>query len=359
MDTWQEKYKKELSLYSVPYLIQLYVVVSIVFPFLANFSLLNNFQWAHYFTMIRAYLVIGAVTFLVLTSLFAFFKNKLGRWPIGTITAFSSATVSIVVDLLIKERFLQAMEVGNPLLLITIFLPYSLAFSAILSYYRSEKTNQQERIAQAIKDERRQRDLAEMQLRLLQAQIEPHFLFNTLAHLDVLIEDEPIEASRILRKLITYLRAATPNVKKTLVSVKDEVKLVNSFLGIQQSRFENRMSYHIDVEEHCNNIKIPSFTILTLAENAVKHAIEPSALGGSILLSVKQVNSRLIITMTNSSNDSEEVSISRYSHEYSSGTGLKNIKERLQSLYEDNASFHLEHPVKNTTQAIINIPITE
>jgi sensor histidine kinase YesM len=172
-----------------------------------------------------------------------------------------------------------------------------------------------------------------------------------LANLDVLIEDEPEEASKILRKLITYLRAATPNVKKTLVTVKEEVKLVNSFLGIQQSRFENRMSYKVELEKICENIEIPSFTILTLAENAVKHAIEPSVDGGDIQLSIKRVAERLLIVMTNTSLEFEDRKVAS-----SSGVGLQNIKERLVSLYGDKAELILQHRVDGKTQATISIP---
>ena len=124
-------------------------------------------------------------------------------------------------------------------------------------------------------------------LDLLQAQIEPHFLFNTLANVQALVEDGSPRAASVLQSLIAYLRAAMPRLHERESTLGDELGLVRAYLELMQMRMPDRLRFRIEVPAHLQQQRFPAMALLTLVENAVRHAIDPSEAGGCIDIGAK------------------------------------------------------------------------
>ena len=131
------------------------------------------------------------------------------------------------------------------------------------------------------------------QLQLLQAQIEPHMLFNTLANLQGLISFDPDRAQLLLDHLIQYLRATLSSSRADTTTLGQEFSLMEAYLGLMSIRMGARLRYALDLPAELGHATIPSMILLTLAENAIKHGIEPSLRGGEIRLSALRVDGML------------------------------------------------------------------
>src|SRR5450755_3322608 len=143
-------------------------------------------------------------------------------------------------------------------------------------------------LAQSKRDvERAERAAIEAQLRALQAQIEPHFLFNTLANLDALIAVDAAEARNLLANLIRYLRAALTHARSEAATLQTEVELLKAYLAIMALRLPNRLTTEFDCDPDCLRLKFPAMLLQPLVENAITHGIEPAGDGGSIRVSVQ------------------------------------------------------------------------
>ncbi|MFA6311528.1 MAG: histidine kinase, partial [Sterolibacterium sp.] len=131
------------------------------------------------------------------------------------------------------------------------------------------------------------RQVTEAQLQTLQAQVEPHFLFNTLAAVEHLTETDPPRASAMLQHLIAFLRGSLPNMRELNTSLGREVDLCRSYLAIMQIRMEDRLKISIDVPEALRGLSFPPMMLQSLVENSIKHGLEPKPEGGAIALSAR------------------------------------------------------------------------
>jgi signal transduction histidine kinase len=177
-----------------------------------------------------------------------------------------------------------------------------------------------------------QRQLVQARLQLLQAQVEPHFLFNTLAAVDFLIETDPPRASQMQKTLITYLRGALPQMRQESSTLGRELKLVCSYLDLIKMRIEERLEVVVDVAEHLKQAEFPPMMLQSLVENAIRHGIEPKAEGGTVTLSARLQRDLLWVEVRDTGvglPDPERLE----SPPPGSGLGLQNIRERLAMLY--------------------------
>jgi hypothetical protein len=127
-----------------------------------------------------------------------------------------------------------------------------------------------------------ERRVSDARLRLLQAQVEPHFLFNTLANVQALVDSGSPQASKVLNSLIAYLRAAVPRMQSQSTTLQSEVEMVRAYLELMQMRMPDRLQYVIHLDPIVAGLHCPPMTLLTLVENAVRHGIDPSETGGRI-----------------------------------------------------------------------------
>jgi two-component sensor histidine kinase len=198
-----------------------------------------------------------------------------------------------------------------------------------------------------------QRQLAEAKLVALSAQIEPHFLFNTLASIQYLIRNDSGKASEMTSDLIRYLRLALPRMKQATARLADELKLVRAYLGIMQIRMDARLQFAIDSPDELADVQIPTMTLITLAENAIKHGLEQKEGGGMI---------NIVAMKGQAASESLRLEVADTGGGFSttvsgSGIGLANIRERLNSLYGARARLELEANQPSGVKAILIMPI--
>lgn len=213
-----------------------------------------------------------------------------------------------------------------------------------------------QRIAAAREDTQRielQRKTTEVRqigawLTVLEAQIEPHFLFNTLSNIRRLCQQDLSNGRRMLTQLSYYLRAALPKIRRDHGSLGDEVDLVTAYLELQKIRMGERLSVLIDTPADHRDASVPTMMLVTLVENAIKHGLSPLPEGGSIRITSVHDDDRLQVTVADTGGG--------FVGESGGGIGLSNIRARLSALYGDRASFRLEGNQPRGVQATISIP---
>jgi len=193
-----------------------------------------------------------------------------------------------------------------------------------------------------------QRQVVEARLQLLQAQVEPHFLFNTLAAVEYLIETAPARAAQMQRHLIEYLRAALPRMRQQSATLGQEVELCASYLKIMQMRMEERLQFDVAVPVGLSSASFPPMMIQSLVENAIQHGLEPKPEGGSVHLRAEVRDGKLCVTVEDSGMG--------FSKDAGAGIGLANIRERLQQLFGATGALTIEPNQPSGTRATITVP---
>lgn len=200
------------------------------------------------------------------------------------------------------------------------------------------------------------RQLMEARLQALQAQVEPHFLYNTLANVQALTEVDPPAANKMVGHLIEYLRAALPKMRETSSTVGQEVELARAYLNILKMRMGTRLDFAIQVPDALNNVPFPPLMLPSLVENAIKHGLEPVREGGRIDLIAEKVGERFRIIVKDTGRGLAANGTTSANAETGGGVGLANIRERLLALYGETAKLSLESNAPKGVIAMIEIP---
>ncbi|QJR12998.1 hypothetical protein DSM104443_04092 [Usitatibacter rugosus] len=195
---------------------------------------------------------------------------------------------------------------------------------------------------------RMSQQLTEAKLQALQAQVEPHFLYNTLASVQALTEVDPAQANAMTGHLIQYLRNALPKMREGISTVGQEIELVRAYLSILQMRMGKRLAFEINVPESLNAIAFPPLMLPSLVENAIKHGLEPQREGGTVNISAELVEGRLRLIVADTGRGFGET--------IGAGVGLANIRERLAALYGDTAKLTLVENTPKGVVATIDVP---
>jgi hypothetical protein len=193
-------------------------------------------------------------------------------------------------------------------------------------------------------------DVKRARLQLLRAQIEPHFLFNTLATVRTLARTDRPAAVDMVDHLMRYLSEALPKLRQEECFLSEERQLIDAYLRIHQIRMGSRLSYELLIPETVQDQRVPTMILLTLVENAVKHGINPAVDGGRITVSASRERDALILRVS----DSGQGMAATDGH----GMGLANIRRRLMMLYGDNAVLSLARPAARGVTATVSIPLT-
>ncbi len=178
------------------------------------------------------------------------------------------------------------------------------------------------------------RQALDARMRLLQAQVQPHFLFNTLANVQALVDTGSAQASQVLRSLIAYLRAAVPRLNDSETTFGQELELVRAYLELMHMRMPDRLQFTLNVDAAVLELRCPPMTLLTLVENAVRHGIDPSEDGGVIDVSAQLRDGRCLVRVSDSG-----VGLQRAGNGL--GTGLSTLRERLQLFFGTDAQLRL------------------
>jgi sensor histidine kinase YesM len=191
----------------------------------------------------------------------------------------------------------------------------------------------------------------EAELKVMQAQVEPHFLFNTLASVHYLTETDPREATRLLGHLIDYLRAALPQLRASSTTLGKEVKLAEAYLQILRTRMGQRLAFDIDVPTELAEHPFPPNLLISLVENAIKHGIEPAAAGGRVAVRARTERGALVVTVQDTGRGLATPARG------GQGVGLANVRDRLAALYGTQGTFSLEAGSPTGTRATLAIPL--
>ena len=197
--------------------------------------------------------------------------------------------------------------------------------------------------------EQLERAVLEARMQALQAQIEPHFLFNTLASIDQLIQSDPPRASKMQQSLIRYLRSAMPQMREGgRPTLGQQVELSSAYLEIMAVRMEERLQPVMNVPEGLKSAVFPSMMLQTLVENAIKHGLEPQAAGGRLEIRAEVVHGQLAVHVIDTGRG--------FAPKADGGVGLANIRERLRTLYNGRAELIISVPTEGGTCATIKLP---
>jgi signal transduction histidine kinase len=189
------------------------------------------------------------------------------------------------------------------------------------------------------------------QLQMLQAQIEPHMLFNTLANLQGLIAIDPPRAQLLLEQLIAYLRATLKSSRAAATTLAEEFGLMDAYLGLMAIRMGERLAYRLDLPPALAGLQIAPMLLQPLLENAIRHGLEPKIEGGRIDVSAARENAGLVLTVADTGLGLDAPA------SHGTGFGLENIRERLLALYGPGASLTLAGNAPCGTVATITIPL--
>jgi sensor histidine kinase YesM len=198
-----------------------------------------------------------------------------------------------------------------------------------------------------------ERRLVEAQMAALQAQVEPHFLFNTLALIGQLIETDPPHAARIHAHLIDYLRATLPQMRsRSSNTLGKQVEMSRAYLAIMQARMKERLAVSIDVAPDLLSASFPPMMLQTLIENAIKHGLEPKVEGGRIDIRAT--------TFSTPSGHMLDVAVQDdgigFDVHAGEGVGLANVRERLRLLHGNRAQLIIETPHDGGARVILRLP---
>jgi sensor histidine kinase YesM len=188
-------------------------------------------------------------------------------------------------------------------------------------------------------------------LQMLQARVEPHFLFNTLANVSSLIEVEPKRARKMLDELTLLLRAALDSTRKNATSLSNELKMIEAYLGVLKVRMGDRLSYRIDAAPELLNADVPAMLLQPIVENAVKHGIEPRVKGGAVHVQAKREGAHLLLIVSD-----DGVGFMPNSKE---SVGLGAVRERLAVQFNSADALTIARTPENWTRVAIRIPMSQ
>ena len=266
------------------------------------------------------------------------------------------AGVGMVLVILVKGYSLEEVVTKRTLFAFNVMLAFfnglvfSLLFHVKLAAARAQAALARAESARHLLS----KQAIEAELKLMQAQVEPHFLFNTLASVQYLTETDPQAAHRLLGHLIAYLRAALPQLRASSTTLGKEVDLCEAYLNILRTRIGSRLSFTVDVPGDLRAQPFAPNLLISLVENAVKHGIEPAASGGAIVLRARREADRLVVEVADSGRGLVESAAQQ-----GGGVGLANVRERLAALYGSRGRFTLAVARPQGTTATLEIPVDE
>jgi sensor histidine kinase YesM len=194
-----------------------------------------------------------------------------------------------------------------------------------------------------------ERALGEARLQATQAQIEPHFLFNTLANVRWLYQSDPARARVMVQEFARVLISALPDMRDTRSTLGKELSLAVAYLSVQKIRMGERLEFETSVADALRDAELPPLMLSTLVENAVKHGLAPLACGGHIRISAERRGDALRVVVTDTGRGLAESS--------GSGVGLANTEVRLAAMYGAAASLDLQDNCAGGVTAIIELPL--
>ena len=288
----------------------------------------------------------GCRVALTLLQLSSALEGSVGRWLILLLVCCAS-----LVGGWFAQRWLwPPLQFTHPTWLLPSLMLGFVVITLAPEVFKREIQRQADKLLQAEQSKLyMQKQLLEARMAALQGQIEPHFLYNTLANARTLIRQDAAVAEHMLNQLITYLRAAMPDLRAATTTLGQELERADAYLQIMQIRFGQRLQFVIDANAQARACLIPPLGVMTLIENAIQHGIEPKPAGGRLQIGATCQDGKLVIDVIDNGMG--------FQQELGDGIGLLNLQERLQVLFGDAAELDLQQVEFGGVHARICMPV--
>jgi len=250
----------------------------------------------------------------------------------------------ILVGVTLEPRFFQKVLHDPQWVIATAIVSFLIsAVLASISFGRERQARAETALErERLRAERVEREAAHATLRALQAQIEPHFLFNTLANVASLIDSDPALSKRMLERFIRFLRASLAATRAETTTLAAEGDLMAAYLDVIQVRMGARLRYSIDIEPSLASFSLPPMLLQPVVENAIRHGIEPRVEGGEVAISATREGDCAMIRVSDSGVG--------FAQSTRGGTGLTNLRDRVRLLYGERGAIQIaERPGGGTT----------
>ena len=304
-----------------------------------------------YLDLLVTALCVGYTSMILFTIAGNVRTARVPREAMQMLAVIAGSVLGTVLAGLVKGRSLSGMFTER-LSGVAISMGLGIGFGCVAVaavILREKSARDQARISRAESERHRlEKNVLEARLQLMQAQVEPHFLFNTLANVQHLVETDPPAASGMLESLIQYLRAALPQMREGTTNLGRELDMAQAFLEIHRVRMGSRLQFALDVPAALRDRPFPPMMLISLVENAVKHGVDPCCECGTITIHAAESDGRLRVWVA----DTGEGIVPKKG----GGVGLSNIRERLQALYGDEARLTLEENAPHGVVASIEVP---
>jgi signal transduction histidine kinase len=241
----------------------------------------------------------------------------------------------------------SGMRAYSSLTVLALFLAPWTALGAVVR--QKESLARHQALAFQLERSELEREALDARLKLLQGQVAPHFLFNTLANVQALVDAGSPQASAVLRSLVAYLRAAVPRLDEPAATLGDELELVRAYLELMRMRMPDRLEFALQADEAARTIRCPRMTLLTLVENAVRHGLDPSEEGGRIDVAVTLSGARCLVRVSDTGAGLRPTDVGL-------GTGLASLRERLRLAFGGDAHLRLSTLAPHGVCAELDLP---
>lgn len=279
-------------------------------------------------------------------------QRWISREAAQLLAVIPAAMLGTLITVIVKGRTL-AYLIGDEHWRVITTASMGIGFGAVITliYINRERAARvQNTLLRAEADKNLlEKQVLEARLQLMQAQIEPHFLFNTLANVKHLVESDAQSASHLLDNLIRYLRIAMPQMRETGSTLGREMDMAAAYLEIFKMRMGGRLSYEIQVPAALRDQPFPPMMLITLVENAIKHGVDPCCDAGVVTLKAEAKEGKLVVSVADTGQGMFPNS--------GGGVGLVNIRERLATLFGRDAKLYLMENQPRGVVANIELPV--
>jgi len=301
--------------------------------------------------------IAGESLFVAMMLLFSF--TAAGAWRQAVIPRWAAQVLAIAAAAMMSPLVVQLFTFGGDLsaflgsrahvrgyVLVATVAVIVGTFSAVRAL-QSERARGQA-LRHALERETLQRQAADTRLGLLTAQIQPHFLLNTLANVQELVESGSPRAGPVFRSLIEYLRAAMPRLQDGEATLGDEERLVRAYLHLMQMRMPDRLEFSVTVDPALGGMRFPPMALLTLVENAIHHGIDPSCDPGKVEVGGRRIDKDTVQLWVADTG----VGLSEHAGQ---GTGLVNLDARLRAFFGEGTRVELTEQAPHGVRADIRV----
>ena len=254
--------------------------------------------------------------------------------------------VALVVDPALFFNWLR-----NPRMVATMAFS-SVLISIILSvilYLRARRERAEADLErEKLRNERAEREAVLANLRALQAQIEPHFLFNTLANVTSLIDPDPARARHMLESFVRFLRSSLAATRTESTTLGAEAELIAAYLEVLQVRMGGRLRYSVQVPPELASFTLPPMLLQPVVENAIRHGLEPKMEGGEVAMSARREGDRVVVEIADSGVG--------FAPTTRGGIGLSNLRERLRLLFGERAALEIGETAGSGARVRVTLP---